>query len=63
MPIFLEGFEQKLLSFFPSDCVNGDVNHLVKILQQTFDEYTKYSEVTNKQKNCCCFDNSQKNYL
>ena len=41
--------EQKLLSLFPSDCVNDDVNLLAKILRkETTVEYTKYSEVMKK---------------
>ena len=48
---FSESMEQKLLSFFQSDCVNDDVNQLVIIFNQTIDENTEYYEVKKRRKN------------
>ena len=56
----LEFFERKLLSVLPSDCANEDVNHLIKSLMETIDEYTIYSEAKQKQKNSFLFDSSFK---
>ena len=60
---FLESLEQKLLSFFLKNCADEGVDHLVKILKQSIDEYTNYSELKNEQKNCSWFDNFVKNLL
>ena len=58
-----ENHEQKVLPFFPSDCVIDDFKRFVKILKQTINEYTKYSEVKNGKKRCFCMKNSSKNFL
>ena len=39
-----------LLSYFPIDCVNDDVEHLVKTVKQTNDQNLKNWKMENKQK-------------
>ena len=59
----LESLEQWFPSVFPSDCANDDVNHFVRLLQQTNDNKTRYSELKKKPKNWPWFVNSVKNLL
>ena len=47
---FSGNLEQILPSYFPTDSVNDDVEHLVKTVKQTIDEKTKNWQVENEQK-------------
>ena len=60
---FLENFDQKLLCFDPSDCVNDVVNPLINLLKQTIDEETKNCGIKNEHKNCSWPDSSIEHLL